>query len=243
MKPILEVKKVSKLFGGLPAVNNVSFDLAENEILGLIGPNGAGKTTLFNLISGYHEISKGDILYRGHKISGFLPEQVCSQGIVRTFQVVKPFGEMTVEENVMVGAFCRTADPNRARVKAQETINFVGLDKYAAMQARNLTIADRKRLEFARALATEPKILMLDEVMAGLRPNEVDDSLELIRKVRASGITIIIVEHIMRAIMTICERILVLDHGELIAEGTPQEVTSNKKVIEAYLGKEESADV
>lgn len=243
MKPILEVKQVSKLFGGLPAVNNVSFDLAENEILGLIGPNGAGKTTLFNLISGYHEISKGDILYRDHKISGLLPEQVCEQGIVRTFQVVKPFGEMTVEENVMVGAFCRTSDPNSARKKARETINFVGLNKYAAIQARNLTIADRKRLEFARALATEPKILMLDEVMAGLRPNEVDDSLELIRKVRASGITIIIVEHIMRAIMTICERILVLDHGELIAEGTPQEVTSNKKVIEAYLGKEESADV
>lgn len=243
MKAVLEVKQVSKLFGGLPAVNNVSFNLYEGEILGLIGPNGAGKTTLFNLISGYHEISKGEIFYQGHKISGLLPEQICKQGIVRTFQVVKPFGEMTTEENVMVGAFSRTSNQNVAREKANEALRFVGLDKYATMQARNLTIADRKRLEFARALATEPKILMLDEVMAGLRPNEVDDTLDLIRKVRKTGLTIIIVEHIMRAIMTICERILVLDHGELIAEGTPQEVTSNNRVIEAYLGKEESSDV
>ncbi|HHU22934.1 MAG TPA: ABC transporter ATP-binding protein [Clostridiales bacterium] len=240
MSNILEVKNLTKLFGGLPAVNNVSFEVAENEILGLIGPNGAGKTTLFNLISGYHTITKGDIFFKGNKISGMLPDKICKLGIARTFQVVKPFGEMTAVENVMVGAFCRYKNPQIAREKAMEAINYVGLGHYTDMVAKSLTIAERKRLEMARALATEPKVLLLDEVMAGLRPSELEEALDLIRKVRDSGVTIIVVEHIMRAIMQISERILVLDHGVLIASGTPVEVANNPVVIESYLGKETS---
>lgn len=243
MSSVLEIRNVSKLFGGLPAVNNVTFDVKHNEILGLIGPNGAGKTTLFNLISGYHSISRGDIFYQGQKITGMAPYKICKLGIARTFQVVKPFGEMTAEGNVMVGAFCRRQDPIKAREKAREVLEFVGLGKYQNKIARSLTIADRKRLECARALATDPKVLMLDEVMAGLRPNEIDETLELIRKIRNSGVTIIIVEHIMRAIMNVCERLIVLDHGEMIAEGSPEEVTSNPAVIESYLGKEETTNV
>ena len=241
MGNILEVKNLTKLFGGLPAVNDVSFDVGEKEILGLIGPNGAGKTTLFNLISGYHTITKGSIFFNGIKISGMLPDKICKMGIARTFQVVKPFGHMTTVENVMVGAFCRYKNPEMARKKAMEAINFVGLANRADMVARSLTIADRKRLEMARALATEPKILLLDEVMAGLRPSELEDTLELIRKIRDSGVTIIVVEHIMRAIMQISERIIVLDHGVLIASGTPVEVANNPVVIESYLGKETSS--
>ncbi len=242
MGKIIEVVNVSKYFGGLPAVNNVSFDVEEREILGLIGPNGAGKTTLFNLIAGYHTLTHGKVLFQGKLISHLRPNKICDMGVARTFQVVKPFGEMTVEENVMVGAFNLYSDINTVRTKAQEVIERLDLTSERQQPAKSLTIADRKKLELARALATEPKVLMLDEVMAGLRPNEVDAFLNIIRELQASGITIIVVEHIMRAIMSICERLIVLDHGEKIAEGNPQEVTNNPAVIKSYLGKEYQAD-
>jgi len=237
MTPLLQVKNLSKRFSGLLAVNNVSFDVTEGEILGLIGPNGAGKTTLFNLISGILSVDDGDIYLEGAEISALKPHRRSLAGIGRTFQVVRPF-EMSVLENVMVPLLARTKNLSRARRDALTIIETMGLGGIAAALPGSLTLAQRKRIEVARALATKPKLLLLDEVLAGLNPTEVAENLPVIRQVRDSGVTILLIEHIMDAMMSVSERVMVMDQGSLIASGTPEEVTSDECVIKAYLGEE-----
>jgi branched-chain amino acid transport system ATP-binding protein len=233
---LLETQNVTKRFGGLTAVSSVNLKVEEGQIVGVIGPNGAGKTTLFNCIAGAFPPSSGDILLEGRSIAGKRPFQACGLGISRTFQVVKPFAQKTVLYNVMVGAFAKTNVPGRARDKALEVLEFLQLAPKKDILAKNLTLPDRKRLELARALATEPKILLLDEVMAGLRPSEVGDMIGLIGKIRDSGVTILVVEHLMQAIMSLSDNIFVLNFGELIAQGTPAQIANNEEVIKAYLG-------
>ncbi|MHB0867987.1 MAG: ABC transporter ATP-binding protein [Chloroflexota bacterium] len=235
---ILQVENVTKQFGGLHALKGVSFEVQEGEILGLIGPNGAGKTTLFNVVSGFFRPDQGRVLFAGEQVSHLKPYDVCRRGLVRTFQVVKPFGNLTALQNVMVGSFLKTANPGRARARALEVLELVGLLERQEKVAKSLTIADRKRLEVARALATGPRVLLLDEVMAGLNPTELAQMLEILRRIRAQGVTLLVIEHIMAAIMTVSERIVVLHHGEKIAEGPPKEVARDKRVIDAYLGEE-----
>ena len=236
MSDALVIKNLNKKFGGLNAVNDVSFTVRENETLALIGPNGAGKTTAFNLIMGFHKPDSGSIKALGHEISGLRPHEVCELGMARTFQVAKPFGGMTVLENVMTGAFLRQPNTNEAREVARESINFLGLSAKENFAARDLTTIDQRRLEMARALATQPKILLLDEVMAGLNPSEVDQAVALVKKLSSRGLTIVIVEHLMRAIMAVAKHMVVLDHGQKIAEGSPDEVIQNPEVVRAYLG-------
>jgi branched-chain amino acid transport system ATP-binding protein len=233
-----ETRRLTKNFGGLIAVNDLSFQVEKGEIYGLIGPNGSGKTTVFNLITSYYPITSGSILFDGKETNGIPTWKVCKLGIGRTFQIVKPLRRMTVLENVMTSAFNRTSKVSEATEKALEVMEFCELTKKKDYSAGGLTIGDRKRMEIARALATEPTLLLLDEVMAGLTPQEQMEGVELIRKIRASGITIIIVEHIMHVIMNICDRILCINYGQEIARGTPVEVANNQGVIEAYLGKE-----
>jgi branched-chain amino acid transport system ATP-binding protein len=234
----LEAKKISRFFGGLAAVNAVSFKVEQGEIYGLIGPNGSGKTTIFNLINGYFPLTRGEIYFEDGKISGLKTHKICQAGIGRTFQVVKPLKRMTVLDNVIASAFLRADSKKEALRLAGETIEFCSLTKYQDKQARNLPIASRKRLEIARALATRPKLLLLDETAAGLNPSEVEEAIDLIKKISASGVTIIIVEHIMRVIMSISHRLLAINHGQVIAEGTPAEVASNPEVIAAYFGED-----
>jgi branched-chain amino acid transport system ATP-binding protein len=242
--PILEGKGVTKYFGGLVAVSNVDFHVKQGEALGLIGPNGAGKTTLFNLISAAITPRSGIIRFKGEEITGLKPYKICRMGVARTFQSVKVFPDMQVLDNVVLGSFFGTStgmsSADAAR-EAKELLEFVGLSAVKATPAKDLTLANQKRLEVARALATHPELLLLDEIMAGLNSTEVARAMELVGRIRDKGITIIMIEHVMKAIMNVCERIMVLHHGEKIAEGTPQEVATSKKVIEVYLGEKSHA--
>lgn len=236
---LLEGEGVTKLFGGLTAVLDVDFHINQSEIVGLIGPNGAGKTTLFNVISGAHPLTSGKTKFNGKDISALKPNQICKLGLARTFQLVKLFGNMTILENVTLASLFgkkeRVSDTEAER-SALELLEFVGLGDVKGTPARELTLANQKRLEVARALATKPALLLLDELMAGLNPTEVEKSIKLIEKIRDKGITIFMIEHVMKAIMNVCERIMVLHHGEKIAEGTPQEIATSEKIIKVYLG-------
>jgi branched-chain amino acid transport system ATP-binding protein len=234
---LLEVADVRKRFDGLEALAGVSLDVATGEIVGLIGPNGAGKTTLFHLISGFLRPDGGDVRFDGLSTRGLRPHQVCQRGLVRTFQIVKPFPALTVLENVRVGALARARTFEAATRKAREVLGLVGLLDRADRPARGLTVADRKRLELARALATEPRLLLLDEVMAGLTPTETERVVDLCRTIQASGIAILLIEHVMRAVMTLSQRVVVLDHGSTIASGPPARIASDPRVVEAYLGE------
>lgn len=235
---LFETSHLTKAFGGLIAVNDLTFHVEKGQIYGLIGPNGSGKTTVFNLINGYYPITAGTIHFEGQELNGLPTWKICKVGIGRTFQIVKPLRRMTVLENVMASAFNLTAKQEVARDKAIEVLEFCELVKKQDYPAKGLTIGDRKRLEIARALATGPKLLLLDETMAGLTPQEQAEGVKLIRKIRDSGVTIIIVEHIMHVIMNLCDLILCINYGQEIAQGTPAEVANNRAVIEAYLGKE-----
>jgi branched-chain amino acid transport system ATP-binding protein len=233
---LLEVRTIGKTFGGLQAVKELSFTLEPGEILGIIGPNGAGKTTAFNMIAGFFPPDTGSIRFKGEDITGRRPWEVSHRKIARTFQLSKPFGDLSVLENVMVGGFHHQGSRGAARRKAEEMLAFVGMAHQATIEANNLTATDRKRLELARSLAIDPELLLLDEVVAGATPTEAVAMMELIRKVRAGGVTIVMVEHVMRVIMGLSDRILVLHHGETIAMGAPQAVSKDPTVLKAYLG-------
>ncbi len=235
---LLEVKNLTKAFGGLLAVNGISFQVEEGEILGLIGPNGSGKTTTFNCINQFFPVTSGGILFKGKSIIRLKTHQICRLGIGRTFQVAKPLARMTVLENVAASAFCRVNTIKEAKDEALRVLEFCNLADQNEKQTKSLPIAGRKRLEIARALATKPDLLLLDEVAAGLNPGELDEAIDLIKKIRDKGISILIVEHIMKVIMTISDRIHAINFGQTIAEGTPQEVANNPAVIEAYLGEQ-----
>ncbi len=237
MRPLLELKGVSKFFGGLAALVDVSFTVNEGEVVGLIGPNGAGKTTLFNVINGFYKPSKGEVYFDGKRISGLRPHRICRLGVARTFQVVKPLQRLTVIDNVMASAFLRSPSRQEALERAEKILHFVGLYEDRETVSKNLPLGKRKKLEIARALATEPKLLLLDESFAGLNPKEQAEMIETIKKINREGVTILIIEHHMRVIMSISNRVVVLNYGEKIAEGSPQEVASSPEVIKAYLGE------
>jgi branched-chain amino acid transport system ATP-binding protein len=239
MTALLEVVGISKSFSGLRAVENVSFVVPEGSIVGLIGPNGAGKTTCFNVIAGVTQADAGEVRLAGTRIDGWRPDQVCRAGIGRTFQLVKPFAGLSVMENVVVGALNACASVRQAKARAGDIIEQLGLGEKRRAMAASLTLPERKRLEVARALATGPRLLMLDEVMAGLRPTETDHMVALFRALNASmGLTILLIEHVMRAVMALSSGLIVLNHGQVIAAGTPAEVTRDRAVLECYLGEE-----
>ena len=241
MDPQLELKNVTKRFGGVAAVDDVTFAIGKGEILGVIGPNGAGKTTLLNCISGVYRLDDGDVRWQGASIAGLAPFRVARLGIGRTFQIVKPFTSMTVRENVVAGALFGS-DEERPRLgaafgRADGVLELVGLRSKADLPVSAMTIPDRKRLEVARAVATRPKLLLLDEVMAGLNPVEIDDALEMVRAVHQSGVTVVLIEHVMRVIVGVCARVVVLDVGRMLADGPPDVVLRDERVIQAYLGE------
>lgn len=233
---ILRVEKLSKSFGGLAAVRDLSFEAPAGKILGLIGPNGAGKTTVFNLITGFYAPDRGKVTYGQHDLAGRKPHQICHLGVARTFQVVKPLPRLSVRENVLIGALHRRPRVNEARVYAEAVLERVGLAERAGHRAGTLSIGDRKRLEIARALATEPTALLLDEVLGGLHSGEVEGAISLLRGLREDGLTLVLIEHNVRAVLSLSDRVCVLNHGEKLAEGTPQEIAADPRVIEAYLG-------
>ncbi len=235
---MLQLERVTKRFGGLTAVRDVTLAVSAGDLVGIIGPNGAGKTTLFNVIAGYYRPEEGRVLLEGRDVTGQAPHAICRLGLTRTFQIVKPFGNLSVADNVMIGSLTRVTSMRAARVDAERVIETCGLRAYAATPAKALPIGLRKRLEVARALATRPRLLLLDEVMAGLNPAEVAGMVELIRRLHADGLTLVVIEHIMAAMMRLAHRIVVLHHGELIAQGPPASVAGDRRVIDAYLGEE-----
>jgi len=233
---LLELQDLTVRFGGLCAVNKLNMKVNTGEAVGLIGPNGAGKTTAFNLVVGVYKPSEGKVIFDNEDITGLPPNEICKKGIGRTFQVVKPFGKMTVLQNIMAGAFVNTAKTQEARQIASEVMEKMGLQSKRDKLAASLTIPERKRLEMAKALATRPKLMLLDEVLAGLNPTEIQDAVLLIKSMIKDGVTILMIEHVLQATMAICERIVVLNYGQKLAEGTPEQVTGNEEVIKAYLG-------
>lgn len=238
--PLLEGEGVTRFFGGLAAVSDVDFAVEPGEVVGLIGPNGAGKTTLFNLISGALAPKAGVIRFKGRQINGLKPNTICKMGVARTFQSVKVFGNMSVLENILLGALFGapgSVSQTDAAREATRSLEFVALSALRDRPAKDLTLVNQKRVEVARALATRPEMLLLDELMAGLNPTEVAQSMELVTRIRDTGVTIFMIEHVMRAIMNVCDRIIVLHHGKKIAEGTPQEIATSKTVVEVYLGE------
>ena len=235
--PILQIRHVSKFFGGLAANSDVSFEMELGMIMGLIGPNGAGKTTLFNCITGYYPPSRGDVIFKGVRLNGLQPDAVCRLGMVRTWQKVKPLAKLSVIDNVMVGALVRTRKLSVAREVAREQLRVVRMEHKAEHLAGGLPIGERKKLEVARVLATGPELVCLDEVMGGLNPAESEEIIQLILELRKGGLTQIVIEHDMKAIMRISDRIVVLNSGEKLAEGTPAEVVANREVVTAYLGE------
>jgi branched-chain amino acid transport system ATP-binding protein len=235
---MLELDAVTKRFGGLTAVREVSLRAGPGEIVGIIGPNGAGKTTLFNVISGFFAPDEGRVLLDGRDVSRMPAHEICALGLCRTFQIVKPFGNLSVEDNVMIGALTRLTSVSAAREEARRVVALCRLEPFAASAARSLPIGLRKRLEVARALATRPRLLLLDEVMAGLNATELGEMITLIRSLHGDGVGLIIIEHIMAAMMRLAQRIVVLHHGEKIAEGTPESIASDRRVVDAYLGEE-----
>jgi len=238
MSAILQLQGVTRQFGGLMALNNISFDLRPGEIVGLIGPNGGGKTTLVNLVTAVYGLTRGKIFFDGRQIDAMKSHEISRLGVARTFQIVQPFPQMTVLENVAAGALFAAGARNlvEAKEKALEHLKFVGLADLAGSSASALTLADRKRLELAKSLAMKPKLLLLDEVNAGLNNVEINRALDLIRRLVERGITILLIEHLMKVVLAVCSRIIVLHHGQMIAEGIPSEVVRHPRVIEAYLG-------